>query len=244
MRDSPIQIGTINLQDFEIPPSVRFGGRHRLAVHKLSNGRRVVERLGPDDGEISFQGTFSGPNAEARARAINNLRLSGETVWLTWVSFRHRVVVKSFLAEYRSPWWIPYRVSCIVVNQAGITAPQSSAIAALVSADLSNAMSAASGSSVDLTSLQTSLRSNNAFTAGTSDQMQSVAVVGATLAEINGQISEQSVALIAPMDSDASASNYSQSFAAKVVCAGSLAAAVSAAAYVGRIGINLSSTGD
>jgi hypothetical protein len=75
-----MRLGSIDLQDFEVPQSVRFGGRHRLNVHVLAGGRRIVERLGPDDTEIQFRGTFSGPAAESRARAFDNVRLSGEIV--------------------------------------------------------------------------------------------------------------------------------------------------------------------
>ena len=117
MQNSPIRLGLIDLRDFEIPQSVRFGGRHRLSVHVLAGGRRIVERLGPDDDEIEFQGTFSGPTAEARARAFDQLRVSGEIVWLTWESFRRQIIVRRFIAEFHNPWWIPYRISCVALNR-------------------------------------------------------------------------------------------------------------------------------
>ena len=131
-----------------------------------------MERLGPDDGEVAFQGTFSGANAEARVRAFDNLRLSGEIVWLNWESFRRRVVVKSFVADYHSPWWIPYKVSCVVVHQTGVAAAsQISTLSAMVSADLGSALSAVAGSS-DLTHvIADRLSGTNALTRGTSDQV-------------------------------------------------------------------------
>ena len=177
MQASPIQIGSIVLQGFEIPSSVRFGGRYRLVIHNLSGGRRIVERLGPDDGEVTFQGTFSGAHAESRAQAFDNLRLSGASVWLTWESFRRRVVVKSFVADYHSPWWIPYKVSCVVAHQTGVTAAQTSTLSALVSADIGNALSAIASSTISLVSLQSALSSENALTIGTSDQAQAMAAV-------------------------------------------------------------------
>lgn len=69
-----MQIGPIDLYDFEVPPSISFGGCHRLAVHKLASGERLIEPLGPDDDDIQFQGVFSGPDAELRARALDVLR--------------------------------------------------------------------------------------------------------------------------------------------------------------------------
>src|SRR6476620_7719754 len=117
MQTSPIQIGDIDLQDFEVPPSIRFGGSHRVVIHRLSGGGRVLERLGPDDGDIYFSGTFSGLYAEARMRAMDSLRLTGEVVWLTWDAFRYQVVVRTFTANFHSPWWMSYHVSCVVVQQ-------------------------------------------------------------------------------------------------------------------------------
>jgi hypothetical protein len=236
---SPISIGTIDLKDFEVPSSVRFGGRHRLAVHKLSDGRRTVETLGPDDGEISFRGTASGADADARIRAINRLRLSGEAVWLAWESFRYRVVVKSLMMEYQSPWWIPFRVSCAVVDQEGINGSASSALWAMISADLGSALSAADGQSIDLGSLQIALASSNALTAGTFNRAQTVSTVDATLIPIRSQISQASAILVSPGAPNNGADGYSSAFAAKVACAGSLATAVNISAYVGRISTTL-----
>jgi hypothetical protein len=238
LRESPIQIGSISLQGFEIPQSVRFGGRHRLAVHNLSGGRRVLERLGPDDGEIAFQGIFSGRNAEARVRAFDDLRLSGEIVWLTWETFKRRVVVKSFVAEYHSPWWIPYKVSCVVAYQAGV-ASGNSTVTALISSDLGNALAAIAGSAVALTLVQRALSSTNAMTTGTTNNVQAVAAVGTTLDVINGQIGQQSAVVTAPFEPNVGSASLCQSLTSMVSSAGLLAAAVNARSYVGRIGRTL-----
>jgi hypothetical protein len=243
LQDSPIQIGPISLQGFEIPQSVRFGGRQRLAVHSLAGGRRVVERLGPDDGEVAFQGTFSGPNAEARVRAFDNLRLSGEIVWLTWESFRRRVVVKSFVADYHSPWWIPYRVSCVVAHQAGVTTASAPTLFALISSDLANALTAVAGSTVSLTPLQSTLFGTNAMTAGTSNHVQAIAAVGATLDGINTQIALQSTSLITPIEPGSNPDSICRTLVSTVSSAGLLATAVNARSYVGRIGTNLAQSG-
>jgi hypothetical protein len=215
-----------------------------LTVHNLSGGRRIVERLGPDDGEVAFQGTFSGTNAESRVRAFDNLRLSGEIVWLTWGSFRHRVIVKSFVADYHSPWWIPYKVSCVVAHQAGTAATQISTLSALISADLGNALSAVADSAISLTPLQTALSNTNALTIGTSDQARAVAAVGITLDAINSQITLQSAQLNAPLGTNADPDSLSLMLFATVSSAGLLAAAVNAGSYVGRIGTNLNGSGN
>ena len=243
MQGSPIQIGAISLQNFEVPPSVRFGGRYRLMVHTLSGGARVLERLGPDDGDIQFRGTFSGSQAEARVRAVNNLRLTGEIVWLTWESFRYQVIVKTFLVDYYSPWWISYQLSCAIAYQTGAADLQSLALGALVAADLGEAVAAVAGTSIQLGSLQAALANGNALTAGTSDQSQAIAAVGSSQIAINRQITLQSTAVASPFGQGVAISGYGQALRNTVASAGGLAAAVNAGAYVGRIGKRLNSIG-
>jgi hypothetical protein len=243
LRDSPIQIGALSLRGFEVPSSVRFGGRHRLAIHNLAGGRRVVERLGPDDSEISFHGTFSGPNAAARVRAFDTLRLSGEIVWLTWDSFRRRVVVKTFVAEYHSPWWIPYRVSCLVVHQSGVAMAGVSTLSALLSDNLNAASAAIAGSIISLDPLRTALLSENAMTTGTSDQARAVVTVGTTLGAINAQIALRSALVCAPIGARADSQGLCRQLASTVSSAGLLASAVNARSYVGRIATLLNGSG-
>jgi hypothetical protein len=239
LQKSPIQLGSIDLQDFEIPQSVRFGGRHRLKVHVLAGGRRVVERLGPDDNEIQFQGTFSGPTAEARARAFDNLRLSGEIVWLTWESFRSRVIVSRFIADYHSPWWIPYQISCVVVHQTRIAVAPGTSVAAAISADLSSAMSAAASTTISLSSIQAALTTSHALASGTADQTQAIAAVGLTIATIGQQVDQQSASLITPIASDTPLTDLGQAYGAKVSYAASLASSVNVGSYIGRIAVNI-----
>jgi hypothetical protein len=239
LLNSPIQLGSIDLQDFEVPQSVRFGGRYRLAVHALAGGQRIVERLGPDDDDIQFGGIFSGPTAEPRATAFDDLRLSGEIVWLTWESFRRRVIVRSFTADYHSPWWIPYQIRCTVVDQRRIAATPRTSLAAILSADLGTALFYAAGSSISLAPLQAAMSSTNALTAGSADQTMAIAQAGSVVQGASGQIDQQSSLLTDSFPSDGSASGLSESYLSKVESAGSLAAAVNVRSYVGRIGMNI-----
>ncbi len=186
-----------------------------------------------------FRGTFSGPNAETRLRAFDDLRLSGEIVWLTWESFRRRVVVKSFVADYHSPWWIPYQVSCVVVDQIGTTSATQSTLLDQITSDLGNALIAVASSAISLSPLATALSSTNALTAGAADRMQAVAAVGTTLDAINSEIATQSALLIAPPDVIRGPVSISQTLSTIVSSAGLVAAAVNARSYVSRIGTNL-----
>lgn len=238
MQDSPIQIGSISLHSFEVPESIRFGGRQRMVIHHLAGGGRLVERLGPDDAEIIFEGTFTGPSAESRVREFDNLRLSGTVVWLTWETFRRRVVVESLVVDYHSPWWIRYKISCVVAHQSGVEAAASTILSS-ISTDLGNALTAVSGSGLSLSTVQAALFTPNAMTIGTSSQSQASSAIATVLQTINSQITLQSALVTIPLGPYAGAESYSQNLNSAVISAGLLAGAVNARSYIGRIGVNI-----
>src|SRR5689334_14980148 len=62
-------IGPVLLEAFELPARVGWGGRQRMAVHRLPGGRRVIDAMGRDDADIAWTGVFTGSDAVARARA-------------------------------------------------------------------------------------------------------------------------------------------------------------------------------
>jgi hypothetical protein len=117
--------GGIVLRDFEVASAVTFGGRQSLAAHRLSGGDRVVDVLGPETASIEFSGAFSGSDAVARSRSVDQMRSSGKRLPLSWDSFCYTVVISVFVASYENSRWIPYRVRCAVVdeNVGGLLSP-------------------------------------------------------------------------------------------------------------------------
>jgi|SRR6185312_4473458 len=111
-------LGWIKFRQFEIPDGINFGGRQRLSIHRLGNGGRVVDLLGADDADISFCGTFSGSDATTRARMIDQWRIAGAVLPLTWDGFFYSVTLRSFTADYRNRSWIPYSVDCTIISDA------------------------------------------------------------------------------------------------------------------------------
>ena len=109
-------IGPVLLEAFELPAQVGWGGRQRLAVHRLPGGRRVIDAMGRDDADIAWTGVFSGSDAVFRARAIDLMRVGGRVWPLTWDSFFYSVVVSRFEANYERANWIPYRMTCTVLR--------------------------------------------------------------------------------------------------------------------------------
>ena len=205
----------------------------------MTDGQRIVERLGPDDDEIHFSGIFSGPNAEARVRLFDNLRVTGDVVSLTWQSFSRRVILRRLSISYHSPWWVPYQISCTVVNQARHVASRALLIAARLSSDLNWALAGASGSATSLGLLQAAISGSHALVAGTSDRLSALAVADATLEQLNHQVYDQSMTLGSPFESFLSPSAAGALYAARVDCAGQLASSVAVRSYVGRIKFNL-----
>jgi hypothetical protein len=236
-------IGPISLYDFEVPTSIRFGGRQKLVIHRTSDGTRFVEPLGPDDSEISFEGIFSGARAESRARELNNLRLSGARIWLTWQSFRYRIIVEEFTAAYNSRWWIPYRVSCVVVHQPGINSSSLLTVQSIMLGALAGAASALIGSDIDTSALSTAITNGNALTFGSSANASAVATTNQLLSTVQASINSNSASLAnSPGHSEFSSSTAS-AFVAQVGCSASLASATVAKAYIGMIGSSLISLG-
>ncbi len=233
MSNSTVTIGTITLQDFEVPTSIQFGGRQRLVIHRLSNGTRTIEPLGPDDSEVRFEGIFSGADAEIRARALNGLRIAGSVVWLRWQSFQYRVIISSFTATYRNRWWICYRLSCVVVHQSGTQHFVISEKQSIISGALATAANALLGSPVNLTSLSSVIATDNAFTPGTTDHANAILVAGNSMLAAQQQVDQQSDILTSFNQHSDDPVLAASSFGTQLAGAASLAYAVGARSYIG-----------
>jgi hypothetical protein len=109
-------LGPILFQDFELPPSITWGGAQSITIHRLPGGTRIIDAMGRDDANITWSGIISGPDAAARAQSLDLMRAEGSLWPLTWSSFFYSVVIARFDADYRRPNWIPYRLTCAVLR--------------------------------------------------------------------------------------------------------------------------------
>ena len=223
MSDFSLTLGPVAFAGFELPSSITVGGRQRLAVHRLPGGLRIIDALGPDPADINFSGIFTGPDAADRARLLDLLRVAGEALPLAWDAFIYTVIVESFEADYRSPWWVPYRLSCTVLRDEA--ASLSTAVVELVptlSVDLLSA-----GSFATIASAAVGI--SGATTVGTAANAAAQTSLGMTLASMDAQIAFNTVAL------------QSADLSATVAAAGLLAQLTAARAYTARAARNLSS---
>jgi hypothetical protein len=118
MSDLQVKLGDITFADFEVPESITWGGEQSLSIKRLIGGRRVIDAMGADDDPIEWSGRFRGPDAAARARALDALRAAGQQVVLSWGEFSYNVVVAHFRGDFRRSYEIPYSVACVVVGAA------------------------------------------------------------------------------------------------------------------------------
>ena len=223
MSDFSLTLGPVAFAGFELPSSITVGGRQRLAIHRLPGGVRIIDALGPDPADINFSGIFTGPDAADRARLLDALRVAGEALPLAWDAFTYTVVVENFEADYRSPWWIPYRLSCTVLrDEAAALVTSAVEVAPTLSSDLLAAGSFA-------TAAATADAAPGAPTAGPPAKDAPGLSLAGTLSLMDSQIATATTGLNA------------SSLAATVSSAGLLAQLTAARAYTARAARNLSS---
>jgi hypothetical protein len=110
-----VTLGEFVFKNFEVPPSINFGGEQRLHVHELIGGQRIVDAMGKADSDISWSGIFTGFDSAERARFLDTLRVQGAPQILTYSNFRYNVLIKSFTAQFKETY-IDYSISLEVIQ--------------------------------------------------------------------------------------------------------------------------------
>jgi hypothetical protein len=229
-------LGPVRFRDFEVPPSITFGGSQRLAVHQLQNGSRIIDSMGPVDADISFSGAFSGPDATARAVQIDSLRSEGAPLSLIWSQFFYMVLIERFEAIYNNSLWIPYRISCTVAFDdtiAATTGPFS--LLAAVASDVGLAAVQASGQPVDLSGVSSALESCGSMTLGSGGYRSVSSAIRTARSEMRSSLTSAGETL----DSASFGNGFSgvatvAQLLALSTAAGQQAALLSADAFLGR----------
>ena len=224
MSDFSLTLGPVAFAGFELPSSITIGGRQHLAIHRLPGGLRIIDALGPDPADLAFSGIFTGPDAADRARLLDTLRVAGATLPLAWDAFTYSVIIENFEADYRSPWWIPYRITCTVLrDEAAALVTGIIALAPALSADLLAAGTLATTASV-------AVSQPTATTAGTAANAAAQASLTTTLASFDTSIATATAGL------------RSTDIPTVTAAAGLLAQLTAARAYAARATRNFSMT--
>lgn len=243
MGQAILTLGGVPFQDFEIPPTITFGGGQNLAVHQLPGGSRVVDALGANDAAITWAGVFSGANATERARMLDLARVTGIMLPLTWDVFFYTVVISTFAADYSKGWWIPYKIACTVVrDEASVVVPILPTLAGSVNGDLAAAAAAAPG--LNLNGAMTALAQPNATARGTANYAAALTSLQTAQSGAQSQIAANNTQLGALAAQPTPTGPYAASQGAGAITqavglAGSLASLTTAEGYIGRALVNL-----
>jgi hypothetical protein len=138
-----LTLGGITFDDFSTPREMMGGGQQAMVVHKLPGGLRVIDTLGPDEAEVTWEGQFFGDNAYSTALALDAMRAAGQVVPLSWGGQFRSVIVSRF--EYRVRrlgTWVMYWIVCTVYQNPslGVLGAATGGIDSLIVSDLAFAV--------------------------------------------------------------------------------------------------------
>ncbi|MEJ0016748.1 MAG: hypothetical protein WDN25_09290 [Acetobacteraceae bacterium] len=243
MSDSALLLGPIAFRDFEVPAAINFGGRQRLALHRLPGGTRIIDALGRDDAQITFSGIFTGSDATLRARTLDELRVAAIALPLTWDVFFYTVMISEFHADYRGGSWIPYRIVCTVLqDEASALLQTVASLATAVLADIGMAAGYALEAGLQLSPLRSALGAPGATIRGTGAFAVAQGCLGDTQASLGTSIASEEATLAGV---DIPNAGSPQAGVAGLLTAtgatGRLSSFTTANSYVRRAAINLGS---
>ena len=146
MANDILVLGNFVFTDFSPPSKMPWGGAHALAIHKLPGGSRVIDKLGPDEADFTWDGIIWGADAFEQAQALDAMRISGATVPLTWGGQAWNVIVSHFAPEMcRFPMYVHYSITVVVASapMLGGLGQIPAGIDQLLASDMQTAMSIA-----------------------------------------------------------------------------------------------------
>lgn len=114
--DTFVRLGDIVFDGMEVPQRIPFGGEQSITAHDLVGGTRIVDAMGAVHADLSWSGIFQGPNALERAVKLDEMRIAGKAISLTWSELRYTVVIREFVADFERKFRMPYRIACMVVE--------------------------------------------------------------------------------------------------------------------------------
>lgn len=235
-------LGGVSFSGFEIPNQINFGGKHNVTVHELIGGNRVLDAMGSKPDQITWSGRFRGRSAISRAQAIDEMRIGGAEIGLSWLNLFRTVVVVGFVARTEKAYEVSYDITCEVVNDRGASLGGIfQTIDSLIGGDIlsASAFSDSTAASSIVATLTTSLAATGPLTGSTAATR--VAAAQAAAIAINALAAtftaeETKLGQAIPIDN---AQNMAAWLTLQAATALAHSATIDAAAYIKRIGSNI-----
>lgn len=162
-----VQLGSVTLQDFEVPASITLSSRHVIKEHRLPGGLVQIQRLGRFWSPITWSGTILSAGAVGRSLLFQEMSRTSDEQILSWLGRSFAVVVENFTVHDQKQNLVRYTISCRVVrdNAASRSSPAKS-LAGSLTDDLSNALGITLPSSTDILSGLSQVQSTLTTVAG------------------------------------------------------------------------------
>jgi hypothetical protein len=251
-----LTIGPMQLSGMELPEAMPVGGKQVVGVQMMVGGGLCLDAMGAVENSIWWSGKFTGPGRSVRVRLMDAIRKSGAVVTLAWDVFSYQVIVAEFAADTRSVDPVPYKITCIVLQDN--SAPKGNTLTSLVSqvvADISsgNVAGAVSSLSVGVAApignATTAVAQPGAMTLGTSAYNAAVSAVNTASGAIDtaasaansllGQYGTSLLGVSQAATTAASIPALSSAIGGAASAAGDVANLTQASAYFSRAATNL-----
>ena len=166
MTDTTLNLGGFIFENMEIPAELNLGGEHSLNIHKLVGGQRIIDALGSDEGEISWEGLMLGPDALNRALTLDGMRAAGQQIDFSVFNTQYNVVISKFSFIPERYYQVKYEISLVVVENLSLQS-SSTTISGFADAILGDFASASAlATSINIPSITSSMGTlNNMFSA-------------------------------------------------------------------------------
>jgi hypothetical protein len=126
MVDFVLTLNGIGFEDFEVPESIKAGGKQALATRKYAGGVRTIDTMGPDDAPLRWSGWFEGPDAVQRCQQLDIMRRQGAPVICQWAAYSYQVIVSNFEWDFRRFYHIGYSIELEVIQDQSYPPQQAS----------------------------------------------------------------------------------------------------------------------
>jgi hypothetical protein len=248
-----VTLGSVVFSGYEVPEQIPWGGSQGVVKQIRPGGVVDMALMGVVFPPITWTGFFNGAAARSRARQVYAMLNAGAPVSLSWGDRLYTVIVANFTSRERYSNWIPYSVTCDVVRDETLAGgSQPPTLLAQVSQDITSAL----GLTPDtLASVQTAIgqaqtlaTAGGVITGGSSAALALQGGLSAAQGAVGGAqsiaegniggivgIAEAAGSVFPPGNAATGASNLNAAASA----AGTLAALLPVAGYLGRCATNV-----